>query len=98
MEREFQFSFAPQQRTVGFQVSEAVMRVTRAATRHSSLSNGRSALKQLTGQSAYSHPKSLIEAKHYYFPVVIFFRKGAGLCFRPRSWQGFSRAQRPSTN
>jgi hypothetical protein len=24
MEREFQFSFAPQQRTVGFQVSEAV--------------------------------------------------------------------------
>jgi hypothetical protein len=45
MEREFQFSFAPQQRTVGFQVSEAVMRVTLAATRHCSLSNGRSTLK-----------------------------------------------------
>ena len=41
-----QLSFAPLQRTDGFQASEAVMRVTRAATRHSSLSNGRSALKQ----------------------------------------------------
>jgi hypothetical protein len=92
-----QLSFAPLQRTDGFQASEAVMRVTRAATRHSSLSNGRSALKLLTGQSAYSHPKSLIEAKHYYFPVVIFFRKGAGLCFRPRSWQVYARAEPRST-
>jgi len=83
-----QLSFAPLQRTDGFQASEAVMRVTRAATRHSSLSNGRSALKQLTGQSAYSHPKSLIEAKHYYFPVVIFFRKGAGSA----SGQGLGRS------
>ena len=46
IDQECHLSFAPLQRTVGFQVSEAVMSVTLAATRHYILSNGRSAFKQ----------------------------------------------------
>jgi hypothetical protein len=46
IERERQLSFAPLQRTAGFQVSEAVMSLTLDATRHGSLCNHPSALKQ----------------------------------------------------
>ena len=46
IERECRLSFAPLQRAMDSRYQKAVMSVTLAATRHSSLSNGRSVLKQ----------------------------------------------------
>jgi hypothetical protein len=53
--------------------------------------------KPLTANPVNRSTKSRIEVKHYYFSSWIFFRKEAGLCFRPRSWQVYARAEPRST-